>query len=200
MPPPADTASARLFVAVEPPTEIVAALAAAHDAFTAAGAPRLRWARPEGVHLTLKFLGETPLARCGAIEAALLEAAATAPHLLRLSGYGLFGGRRPRVLWVGLAGEVEETAACAARLERALSARGFPPEARPFSPHLTLARLPARAGGPQHDALRAALAAVAAPPPLPLPVTALSLIRSRLEPAGARYETLTRQELRPPSA
>ncbi len=191
-----DEETARLFIAVVPPAEVRAALAQAREAFVAAGAPGLRWVAPEGIHLTLKFLGETALARREEIEAAMAETGAVRPpHSVHLSSYGLFGGRRPRVLWAGLDGEVDELSACAAQLDQALGARGFELEKRSLSPHLTLARAPSGAGQREEAALRGALERVPAPPALELPVTALQLIRSRLRPEGAVYETLTISDL-----
>ena len=181
----------RLFIAVALPPAVRAELAALRAALEGAGVPRLRWVQPDGIHLTLKFLGDTPLRRRPEIEAAMEEAGAAGPeHTLSLGGLGLFGGRRPRVLWAGLDGDVAAVIALAARLDAALAERGFEPERRPLTPHLTLARVPDRAGDEQRRALRRIVEACAAPAPLPLAVDALRLIQSDLTPGGARYRTL----------
>ena len=186
----ASSARARLFIAVVPPPDVIDALAAARAAFEAAHVPRLRWVRPDKIHLTLKFLGDTPLRLQARVEEAMEETAvATAPHLLQLCGFGIFTERRPRVLWAGLGGAVEEVRACAGRLDQALLGHGLPldrreGDRRPLAAHLTLARLPERASAQDREALRAAVERVAGPPPLPYPVTALRLIRSYLEPGG----------------
>lgn len=103
-------------------------------------AERIRWTRPEKMHLTVEFFGFVELARIPKLAGALAQAAATPPFPLRLGGPGTFGNpRHPRVLWLGVesAGLVELHAATAA----ALRAAGWTPEARPFAPHLTLGRL-----------------------------------------------------------
>ena len=129
-----------------------------------------------------------------AIDAALRETAReTAPIELQLNGWGLFGGRRPRVVWAGLAGEIERLADCAARLDTALEVRlaegDFRPEGRPFRPHLTIARVPDRVPNDARIALRAAVAALTPPSETPWRVNELHLIRSHLG-ADPYYETL----------
>ena len=189
--------SSRLFIAAVPPPSVRAALVAVQDALRAGPAPpdagpRLRWVRPEAMHLTLRFLGETPGARAPAIERALAAtAAASAPIDLRLGALGTFGGRRPRVVWVGLEGDLAALAACAAMLNRSLAAEGFPDDPRPLRPHLTLARLSGRAGRGAHARLRSLVAAAPSKPAVAgFRVEALELIRSELRPDGPRYTTL----------
>ena len=192
--------SPRLFIAAVPPPPLRAALVAMQDALRAGTAPpcagpRVRWVRPEAMHLTLRFLGETPGDRAPAIERALAAtAAASAPIDLRLGALGTFGGRRPRVVWVGLEGDLAALDACAAMLNRSLAAEGFPDDPRPLRPHLTLARLSGRAGRDAHTRLLSLVAAAAAPSSQPAEagfrVEALELIRSELRPDGPRYTTL----------
>lgn len=97
---------------------------------------------PEGWHLTLAFLGSVEETRVDAIASALLPiAAAASPMRLSVEGLGTFGGgRRPRVLWAGIGGESQRLVDLASEVRRALAPLGFAEEARPFSPHLTLAR------------------------------------------------------------
>ena len=196
--------SSRLFIAAVPPPAVRAALAATQEALRAGlagpGADvRLRWVRPEAIHLTLRFLGETPDDRRPAIERALAAtAAAGAPIDLRLGAVGTFGGRRPRVVWAGLEGDVSALADCAAALNRALAAEGFPDEPRPLRPHLTLARVSGRPGRDAHARLLSLVAATPAPRSAAFPVDALELIRSELRPDGPRYTTLARAPLPSP--
>jgi 2'-5' RNA ligase len=182
----------RLFVACELPQTARDALAQVQDDLKAKGAAPLRWVRPEGIHLTLKFLGGVPPSRLQPIEHAL-AAAIDAPFALRLrlGAVGSFGGRqRLRVVWVGLEGDVEELAQLADSVERALDPLGFPREKRPFSPHLTLARVPDHATADQRLRL-ASLVDSYRPPALPsIETTAVSLMQSFLEPTGARYQRL----------
>jgi 2'-5' RNA ligase len=189
----------RLFIAVTIPPAVRQALANIRRPLEESGAPSsLRWVRPDGIHLTLKFLGATDAGRVGAITSALEDAAAdTAAHELRIEGLGVFGGRRPRVLWAGLGGDIDVINQCAARVHRELSVRDFASEHRPFTPHLTLARMRDRASTADREALRRAVDQVAegrwqVPIPSTIPVTALHLICSHLGPKGARYESLAK--------
>jgi 2'-5' RNA ligase len=129
----------RLFVAAEVPGPVREALAAAvaplRERF-----PKARWVPIQNQHVTLKFLGSTWPRLVEWVTATVDEVAgAHAPFETRVEGLGAFpNARRARVLWAGL----EDTGAfvrLAAGLDEAL-ARGFAPEQRPFTPHLTLAR------------------------------------------------------------
>ncbi|HEU4759114.1 MAG TPA: RNA 2',3'-cyclic phosphodiesterase, partial [Dehalococcoidia bacterium] len=133
----------RLFVAVELGEGVRRALAALQDDLRRRGLTDLRWVRPEGIHLTLKFLGETPTEKVADIQEALAaEVAGVAPHWLRLGKLGTFGDRRgPQVLWVDLEGDVSRLAQLQRRIDQALAPLGFPRERREFAPHLTLARV-----------------------------------------------------------
>ena len=190
---------ARLFLSVPAPPEILSALADARHAFEEAGAPPLRWVRPDGIHLTLKFLGETPVSRMEEIVAAIADVTgATRPHTLRLGGFGVSNRRRPRVLWAELAGDRAETVELAARLDERLGRQGFARESRPLTPHLTLARVPEHSGDAARRTLVRLTASLGPPPPQPLPVRAVLLMRSTLGPDGARYAELARAEWRAP--
>ncbi|MEX2246399.1 MAG: RNA 2',3'-cyclic phosphodiesterase [Dehalococcoidia bacterium] len=149
----------RLFVAVDLPDDVRRALADATSMLKRAGVDEgLRWVRPEGIHVTLKFLGETPSSKIPAITSALENALAGAPAFeLRPEGLGTFhGGRNPhftrehpresypnniRVLWVGVEGETALLAALASKVDEALVPLGLAAEKRPYSAHLTLARV-----------------------------------------------------------
>ncbi len=150
-----------------------------------AAATALRWARPEGCHLTLVFLGETPESELPGIEAALASAAQVPPFELRLGRPGTFGGQRPRVLHIGVSGAVAALTALQRRV--VVSLDGV--EERPFSPHITLARVPRpdRATG---EAIAAALAQPLKAEAPPLTVDRVSLMRSELRPGGSVYTEL----------
>jgi 2'-5' RNA ligase len=177
----------RAFIAIEIPPAVKAALADCRAELQRLPA-EASWTRPDNIHLTLKFLGEVPERSRESIAAAMQEAAAGAARLrLELAGLEAFPNlRRPRVLWAGLAGEVEAAKRFQARLENLLDRAGFPPDGRTFAPHLTLARL--RSVG---DA-KAWAAAVEAYrlPPLAFEVDRIVLFKSELNPAGARYTEL----------
>ncbi len=130
----------RLFVAMDIPDEVRSSLAA----FAAKLRPacrNARWVRIEGLHVTLKFIGETSPEKADAIKAALASIPARPPISINFRGLGFFPDeRRPHVLWVGIKSG-SDLAALAAAVETALNPLGIPREERAFSPHLTLARL-----------------------------------------------------------
>ena len=152
--------------------------------------PSVRWGKPDTVHLTLRFIGDTDESRVGDAADALARAAAgCAPFDFTLRGVGAFpDARRPRVLWIGVEEPGGSLAALADRLNARLSAAGFPPEERPFSPHITIGRIRDRAGGdcvsalsPLHDEPAARARASEA-----------CLFRSALTPAGPIHTVLCR--------
>lgn len=154
--------------------------------------PEVRWARIEGVHLTLKFLGEVEEGRLRALAAILdRRAAAAGGFTVLLKGVGMFGTKsRPRVVWCGVMDPDGGLARLAASIDDGCAETGFPREARPFHPHLTLARLK----GPS----RSLAAAVDARTDLDLggfAVTSFHLFRSLLRPRGAEYLRLTEHRL-----
>jgi 2'-5' RNA ligase len=186
----------RLFVAVDLSEEVREELRRLQDDLRRRDLSSLRWVRPEGVHLTLKFLGETPVERVPAIEGALAEVVdGAAPFRLALGKLGTFGNRRgPRVLWLDIAGDAQRLKDLQAMVERALIEAGFPPEERQYSPHLTLARVPQPSGPGMAERVTRALDAVAAPR-AEFEVREVALIRSILQPGGAVYERLAAASL-----
>ncbi|HVP65667.1 MAG TPA: RNA 2',3'-cyclic phosphodiesterase [Anaeromyxobacteraceae bacterium] len=189
----------RLFVALAPPPPVRRKLAAAQDRLRReAGrhAADVRWVDPSNIHLTLQFLGAVPEERLAAIrDAVAAVAAASRPLRLELRGAGGFpSARRPRVVFTSLAGDVEALARLVSDLGRQLGQLGFPPEERPFSPHLTQGRARDGRGAP---GLGGALAAAASDEPVPWRAEEVVLFRSHLSPAGARYEALDRWRLGP---
>jgi 2'-5' RNA ligase len=186
-------ARARLFVALDLPEPVRAALAAWGAAIAAnvhdEGA--LRLLPPESLHATLCFLGWRDEGHVEAIAALALGAVqegAPAPRLA-LGAPAWLPRRRPRVLAVDLADSGEALADLQARVSDALEAgAGLEPEKRPFRSHVTVARVPRGTRVSARDEL-------AAPAPLQFAGAAVTLYRSRLSRAGARYEPLARVEL-----
>ena len=181
----------RLFVAVDLSQEVREELSRLQDDLRRRDLSSLRWVRPGGIHLTLKFLGDTPAQRVAAIEGALAEAVnGAAPFRLALGKLGTFGNRRgPRVLWLDIAGEGQRLVELQAMVERALIEAGFPPEERGYSPHLTLARVPQPPRPGVAERVSRALDSVAAPR-AEFEVREVLLMRSSLQPGGAVYERL----------
>jgi len=181
----------RLFVAIELPASVRQRLADVANELRGMGLERLRWARTENIHITLKFLGETPTDRQPQIEDALRSAAeGVAPHELTLGELGKFGGRQnPRVLWVDVRGDVDALKALQKRVDAGIAALGFPADERPFAAHLTLARVPQDLAKKVARPLTEAIDAVKVPDP-PIPVREIVLMRSELRREGPIYTRL----------
>ncbi len=182
----------RAFVAVELPPDIrdtLSSLVRFLDQQRIAG---LRTVAADSVHLTLKFLGNVQESQVPAIENAVIDAAGESRALaLRLAEAGVFPERgAPRVLWVGLTGNVEPLVALQSRLEDALAPLGFEPERRPFRPHLTLGRLNDRATRSDRYRAKQALLSARFEQGQTIAVGALSLMQSILRRDGARYRRL----------
>ena len=181
--------SVRVFVAIELPAVATDMLAGVVGDLERAQIPGLRPARPEGIHLTLKFLGNVPEVDIKPLVAGLSQAlAGSRPFRLRLSGAGAFpNSGRPRVLWVGFEGDLPALSEVQGKIEDALEGLGYARERREFSPHLTVARIGDRAS--VADRRRAAEALLSAPigPSAEFAVEGVSLMRSILRPEGARY-------------
>lgn len=180
----------RVFIAVDLDAPTRAALARLLRRL-ARSLPSARVVAPETLHVTLAFLGELDDERLTeASEAARIAAPGARPFYLAPGQIGVFGpDHAPRVIWVALGGQVARLRALQRALAHELEARNFPLEARPFSPHLTLARLSARLD--ESGAL--ALSRLRAEPPVRKNswlVDELRVMRSDLAPTGARYTPL----------
>ena len=160
-----------------------------------AAASGLSWVRPENLHVTLRFLGD--LGESGAARAAesVRRAAASASAFrAALGGLGTFpSAKRPRVIWVGLAEGAAGAVSLARSVNDALTRDGFGPPEKPFRPHLTLARVRERARG-----LEAMLERALPPPPEGDWLDQVTLMKSDLHPAGARYTALAEVRLAKP--
>ena len=176
----------RLFVAMDIPEDVRSAIGALVAKLRPA-CQNARWVRIEGLHVTLKFIGETSAEKTEMIKTALSAVPCRAPIPMNFRGLGFFPNeRRPRVLWAGIeAGN--ELAALAAAVETALAALGIPREERIFSPHLTLARLET----PRVlDALQAAVKKAGHLKFGSTTAKEFHLYQSVLKPGGAEYTRL----------
>ena len=182
----------RAFVAVDLPEDVERAMGAAAQSLRDARIEGLRIVRPEGIHLTLKFLGDVPESRVDEIGHAVSESVAGHQRFeVSTGGFGAFPNtRRPQVLWVGLAGRLEPLMGLQADVDAALSRLGFQTETRPFHPHLTLARLDRRMPAGARRASLDALESTGLSVGMPIPVRSVSLVQSILGRGGARYVRL----------
>ena len=174
----------RLFVGIEFPPELRLRLSLLQS-----GVAGARWVDPGNFHLTLRFIGEVDEGIAADIDEALLRLKARRFSLL-LAGTGVFGGDKPRQLWVGVERE-PALATLQSKIETALIRVGLPPEPRKYAPHVTLARL----WQPKRDDIQHFLAAHAQFRAEPLRVERFSLIASYPTKAGSVYEDQADYEL-----
>ena len=133
----------RAFIAIEVPQGARQILAEAVRELADQVPGSVRWVDAQGIHLTLKFLGDTPTQDAGEIIEALrspVNQISTFP--LKLSGLGVFpNARRPRVLWAGVEGQQDSLVSLQQSVEDVLTTMNFSAERQAFSPHLTLGRV-----------------------------------------------------------
>ena len=137
-----DIKNIRSFIAIELPQEIIETIKKLQEQLRKYRL-NVRWVRPENIHLTLKFLGDISEADIAPITGTLKAAADTVkPFHLKGQGLGIFPAmNRPRVIWLGVSGDVEILKKVQLCVEEGLEQRGFPKEGRPFQAHLTLGRV-----------------------------------------------------------
>ncbi len=156
------------------------------------GRANVAWVRPENLHLTILFLGETPEAAVPPLRQALEAPLASRPFELRLGGLGAFPPRGPaRVIWLGVVEGHDRLAAVHREVEDRLAALGVEREDRPFRAHLTLGRVRGQLG-PRAGSVLSETAAAGIPASVAREVT---LFESRLSPSGAIYTALGRTSL-----
>jgi 2'-5' RNA ligase len=178
----------RAFIAIDLPEALRAALAEAQRRFRVAS-PEARWTRPEGIHLTLKFLGEISDAQTRQVVEALTRMGPFAPFPVEVKGFGFFPqAQRPRVFWAGLTAP-PALPELASRVEGLMEKLGFAREDRAFTPHLTLARFAVPRPQPE---LATAVAAWATPALGQFEASEFYLFESKLLPQGAKYRKVMR--------
>ena len=182
----------RLFIAVELPPAALSALSQLIHGLRASDLHGVNLVAAKNIHLTLKFLGGVDADRVPDLTAALdaISSKAT-PFTLELGDVGGFPNlERPRVLLVGLVGDMQPLNALANLVEDACESLGFKREARPFSPHLTVARMRDSASPEDRRKAGDALTSLPWSSGIPVPVNSFHLIKSTLTPQGPIYETL----------
>lgn len=183
----------RLFIALTPPPEVQRTVWEAFRPLRARDLP-VKWVSPEGVHLTLKFLGEVGDERRDELVATLGAAAVgMRPIALAVRWAGVFPApERPRVFWAG----VEPDPALellADRVERGFAPLGFPTEGRPFRPHLTVGRARRNARPREFAGMDRMLEGVVVTADAVLET--VDLMRSTPGPEGSVYHTVHRERL-----
>jgi len=186
----------RTFIAVELDSTLKQAISSVqeslkHELHGLAPGVRLQWVRVESIHLTLKFLGDIEEDGVEDILHALEKVGHEyEPFSVEVKGFGVFPTlHAPRVLWVGLAGRTDRLIRLAESIEAALMPLGFHVEPKPYSPHLTLARVKEQSrtignaladSGVMRDVTSRGT----------VPIRAMALMKSERTPSGSVYSRL----------
>ena len=182
----------RSFIAVEIPAEIQNAIADAIASLKSAlPKPLIRWVASQNVHLTLKFLGDvTPANLEQLAETLKVEIALHEIFSISISGLGAFPTeRRARVIWIGLDAP-PDLAALQRRVDAAAAQMGYPKEERPFSPHLTIGRVAQIVSASDLQHIRSALESTKVGILGTVPVQAIHIFKSDIQPGGSVYTHL----------
>ena len=185
-------ATLRVFICIELPEQIREHIAELQGQLKPLG-NGVSWTRPEGIHLTLKFLGDVESDQINAIaEAVELASRVGGPFPVTVSGTGGFPSLiRPRVLWVGITERSGRLGQIQSQIDRELARLGYPREQRRFLPHLTLGRVKAPDSVKEicMEMQRRGFA------PMTYSVHGIIVMRSDLKPDGAIYTPLKTLEL-----
>jgi len=187
----------RSFIAVELPDEVKVGLAQLQAQLKAGQQPAVKWVDPYAVHLTLKFLGNIAVDKTSEITRAIEEAVqGISPLHLEVKELGAFPNfKRVRVAWVGVSGEVAKLSQIQQRIEANLESLGFARESRPFTPHLTLARLRERASPNEQQSFGQLIASTRFEGVYSFSVDSINLMRSELSREGAIYSRISTVKL-----
>jgi len=182
----------RSFIAIELPDELRLEIGRLQAQLKSGSQPWVKWVNPDSIHLTLKFLGNIAVDRIDEITRAMEEAAQTVPPFhLEIKDVGAFPNlKRVQVVWVGISGEVDKLGQLQQRIESNLERLGFAPESRPFTAHLTLARLRNQASLDERQRFGQLIADTRFQAGT-IEVDAISLMRSQLTREGAIYSRIS---------
>ncbi len=182
----------RSFIAIELPDKLKLRLGQLEAQLKSDKQPWVKWVNPNSIHLTLKFLGNIAPDKSSEVTRAMEEAAQEIPPFhLEIKVLGVFPNlKRVQVVWVGISGEVDKLSKLQQRIESNLARLGFAPESRPFTPHLTLARLRNQASSDERQRFGQLIADTKFEVGT-IKVDAISLMRSQLTREGAIYSRIS---------
>jgi len=192
----------RSFVAIELSDELKAGLRQLEARLRLGEPPWVKWVDPNSIHLTLNFLGNINVDRIGEITRAIEEATrGIAPFYLEVKDLGAFPNlRRVQVVWVGISGEVDKLVQIQQHIDAHLTFLGFASEARPFTPHLTLARLRNGASLDERQRFGQLIANTGFEAAYTIEVASISPMRSQLTREGAIYSRTSSVGLNKPGS
>jgi 2'-5' RNA ligase len=183
----------RTFIAIEINDHVRRELTSLQDKLREANAD-VKWTEPENLHITIKFLGDTPAEKLPEINA-VLDQTARAFHSfdLDIGELGAFPNTHaPRIIWAGATRQADQVAAIAAMIEAGLEPLEFKKEDRAFTAHITLGRTRSPHGKAR---LSKALTETALPPGLTQRVSRLTFFQSHLTSQGPVYTAIHKSEL-----
>jgi RNA 2',3'-cyclic 3'-phosphodiesterase len=189
----------RLFIAIELPEKVQAELKQLQQSLKSVDPSSVKWVDPNGIHLTLKFLGSVDIDKLEAVKLGLQNAVqGISPFQLELSELGAFPNlKRVQIVWIGLQGDLEALQELQKKIESNISPLGFPTEKRPFKPHLTLARLRETASPQIRQTLGDRLSQTKIENKFTFKANSVNLMRSQLTRGGAIYTCLCSVQLTP---
>ncbi len=182
----------RAFIAIVLPDEVKNELSEILYKLKPGREKTVKWVHPNGIHLTLKFLGNTPEEKIVDITQAIAKASSsTHPFNLELKGLGAFPNlKSPRVAWVGIKGDIPSVTNLQRQVDQSLIPLGFTRENRQFSPHLTLGRVRDKASKSECYELGRTIETLKIPRSPSFLVDRISIIQSTLTRSGAIYNQL----------
>jgi RNA 2',3'-cyclic 3'-phosphodiesterase len=183
----------RTFIAIELDEPILIAIGRVQKTWKKL-APQgsVKWVSTQAMHLTLKFLSDTPRSRVREVSAALTRACTEIqPFEISIEGRGCFPNcRRPRVLWLGVREQGQMLRSLQAAIEEQVAPLGWPTEPGKFVPPMTLGRIARSTGRPQEEAVGRLVENSVVEQVGLQRVTRVHYIRSELQPGGPVYTTL----------
>jgi len=182
----------RSFIAINLPDELKMELNQLQAKLQASKQLPVKWVDPESIHLTLKFLGNIKISQLSDITTAIAKAArGIPPFRLNVSETGVFPNpRRAQIAWVGLSGDTDKLGKLQRNIDFNLARLGFAPESRPFSPHLTLARLRNHASPEERQAFGQLITNTGFEAKSTVNVKTINLMKSQLTKKGAIYSII----------
>jgi 2'-5' RNA ligase len=187
----------RSFIAIEIPQEIKSSISQLQAQMKLSEYNFVKWVSHESIHVTLKFLGNIISEKVVEIADAIKDASrGTSPFSIEIGGLGAFPNiNKARVFWVGIGGETAKLVALQQKIDDSLITFGFPKEKRPFSPHITLARVRESASYHDQQDFGKLISRMRFDTKSKIDISKINLMKSQLFPTGAVYNCLAEIEL-----
>ena len=182
----------RSFIAIDLPEEVKTELTSLQAGLKSGSRASVRWVNPGSIHLTLKFLGNIDSGLTDSIVSAMEEAVSSVHSFrIKVKGLGAFPNlRKVNIIWVGLEGDIKRLQLLQSRIDSVLVPFGFKPESRPFTPHLTLARLRDYVTPDERLKLGQLIAETTFESDFSLYINAVNLMKSQLTREGPIYSRI----------